>query len=191
MKILMIDNYDSFTFNIVHMLESHSGIDVVVRRNDEVTLREAKGFSKIVLSPGPGLPSEAGKMPELVRELAATKSILGICLGHQCIAEVFGAELFNLPCPVHGKATPVEVLQHKEHLFAGLPTMFEVGRYHSWVVKKDSIPDFLEVTAVDVGGEVMALRHRHLDVRGVQFHPESILTKVGRQIFDNWISYRD
>jgi anthranilate synthase component 2 len=191
MKILMIDNYDSFTFNIVHMLESHSGIDVVVRRNDEVTLREAKGFSKIVLSPGPGLPSEAGKMPELVRELAATKSILGICLGHQCIAEVFGAELFNLPCPVHGKATPVEVLQHKEHLFAGLPTMFEVGRYHSWVVKKDSIPDSLEVTAVDVGGEVMALRHRHLDVRGVQFHPESILTKVGRQIFDNWISYRD
>jgi anthranilate synthase component 2 len=191
MKILMIDNYDSFTFNIVHMLESHSGIDVVVRRNDEVTLREAQGFSKIVLSPGPGLPSEAGKMPELVRELAATKSILGICLGHQCIAEVFGAELFNLPCPVHGKATPVEVLQRDEHLFAGLPTMFEVGRYHSWVVKKDSIPDSLEVTAVDVGGEVMALRHRHLDVRGVQFHPESILTKVGRQIFDNWISYRD
>jgi anthranilate synthase component 2 len=189
MKILMVDNYDSFTYNVVHMLESLDGVDVVVKRNDDVSVEEALSFDKIVLSPGPGIPSEAGAMPEIVKACAPSKSILGVCLGHQCIGEVFGGELLNLSVPLHGKATPVQITDRDEVLFKGLPEVITVGRYHSWVVKREPFPSDLVVTAVDSNGEVMALRHRTFDVRGVQFHPESILTETGRQILENWVSH--
>jgi anthranilate synthase component II len=188
MKVLMIDNYDSFTYNIVHMLESLSGVEVTVRRNDEFSLSDVEPFEKIVLSPGPGIPSEAGLMPEVVRHFAETKSILGVCLGHQCIGEVFGARLTNIESPLHGKATPIEVTDPTEGLFVGLPKRFSVGRYHSWVVERAGLPESeLVVTATDERGQIMALRHRRLDVRGVQFHPESILTEHGQVMLENWI----
>jgi anthranilate synthase component 2 len=189
MDILMIDNYDSFTYNLVHMLEAFDGVNVTVRRNDQLTLSEVEPFSHIVLSPGPGIPSEAGLMPEIVREFASRKAILGVCLGHQCIGEVFGGTLYNLTAPVHGKAREMEVVDEQELLFTGLPRKLQVGRYHSWVVSKESVPESLIVTAVDDGGEIMALRHRHFAVRGVQFHPESILTETGATMLKNWISY--
>lgn len=189
MKILMIDNYDSFTYNLVHMLEAFDGISVVVKRNDQLTLDDAIPFDKIVLSPGPGIPSEAGLMPEIVRAFAETKSILGVCLGHQCIGESFGGTLLNIDVPIHGKATPIEVIEPSEILFKDLPRRFSVGRYHSWVVQRDGFPaGELEVTAVDDAGNVMALRHKRLNVRGVQFHPESILTEHGKKMLENWIS---
>lgn len=189
MNILMIDNYDSFTYNLVHMLESFDGVSVTVKRNDQLTLAEVEPFSHIVLSPGPGIPSEAGLMPAIVREFSPRKNILGVCLGHQCIGESFGGTLHNLESPIHGKTRSMEVLDPEEQLFRGLPRKLNVGRYHSWVVAKDSIPDSLVVTAVDDSGEVMALRHRTFAVRGVQFHPESILTETGRTMLENWISY--
>ena len=189
MKILMIDNYDSFTYNLVHMLEAFDGVSVVVKRNDQLTLDDVAPFEKIVLSPGPGIPSEAGCMPEIVRTFAETKSILGVCLGHQCIGEVFGGSLLNIAAPIHGKATPIEVTNPTERLFRGLPTRFAVGRYHSWVVQQEGFPAAdLEVTAVDDTGSIMALRHKRFDVRGVQFHPESILTEHGKTMLENWIS---
>ncbi len=188
MDILMIDNYDSFTYNIVQMLEGLGGVRVTVRRNDQLTLSEVEGYAKIVLSPGPGIPSEAGLMPEVVRSFAETKSILGVCLGHQCIGEVFGATLRNIEAPVHGKATPIEVVDAQEPLFDGLPSRFAVGRYHSWVVDRKGLPEGdLVVTAVDDGGLVMGLRHARLDLRGVQFHPESILTEHGQEMLQNWV----
>jgi len=187
--ILMIDNYDSFTYNLVHMLEALEGISVVVKRNDQLTLEDVAPFDKIVLSPGPGIPSEAGRMPEIVRTYAETKSILGVCLGHQCIGEVFGGKLRNIEAPIHGKATPIKVTDPSERLFSGLPERFSVGRYHSWVVQRESFPEReLEITALDDSGSIMALRHRRLDVRGVQFHPESILTEHGKRMLENWIS---
>jgi anthranilate synthase component 2 len=189
MKILMIDNYDSFTYNLVHMLEAFDGVSVLVKRNDQLTLDDVAPFEKIVLSPGPGIPSEAGRMPEIVRTFAETKSILGVCLGHQCIGEVFGGSLLNIAAPIHGKATPIEVTNPAERLFRGLPTRFAVGRYHSWVVQQEGFPTAeLEVTAVDDTGSIMALRHKRFDVRGVQFHPESILTEHGKTMLENWIS---
>jgi anthranilate synthase component II len=189
MKILMIDNYDSFTYNLVHMLEAFDGVSVVVKRNDQLTLDDVTPFNKIVLSPGPGIPSEAGLMPEIVRTFAETKSILGVCLGHQCIGESFGGTLLNIDVPIHGKATPIEVTASTEVLFKGLPGRFSVGRYHSWVVQREGFPaGELEITAVDDAGHVMALRHKRLDVRGVQFHPESILTEHGKTMLENWIS---
>jgi len=185
----MVDNYDSFTYNLVQMLEAFDGVSVTVRRNDEVTLSDVEGFEKIVLSPGPGVPSEAGRMPEIVRAYAETKSILGVCLGHQCIGEVFGATLRNIEAPLHGKATPIEVIDPNEPLFRGLPQRFSVGRYHSWVVERAELPENeLEVTAVDSAGYIMALRHRRLNVRGVQFHPESILTEHGRAMLENFLA---
>lgn len=187
MNVLMIDNYDSFTYNVVHLLESLAGVEVTVRRNDEITLAEVEHFSKIVLSPGPGLPSEAGMMPEIVRHCGPHKSILGVCLGHQCIGEVFGATLHNLATPVHGKATPISVLDRSEPIFRNLPERFTVGRYHSWVVQRATLPADLVVTAVDDAGEVMALRHRYYDLCGVQFHPESILTEHGKAMLENWL----
>jgi anthranilate synthase component 2 len=189
MKILMIDNYDSFTYNLVHLLEAFDGVSVVVKRNDQLTLDDVAPFEKIVLSPGPGIPSEAGRMPEIVRTFAETKSILGVCLGHQCIGEVFGGSLLNIAAPIHGKATPIEVADPTEKLFRGLPTRFAVGRYHSWVVQRDGFPETdLQITAVDDAGSIMALRHKRFDVRGVQFHPESILTEHGKSMLENWIS---
>jgi anthranilate synthase component 2 len=189
MKILMIDNYDSFTYNLVHMLEAFDGVSVVVKRNDQLTLDDVVPFEKVILSPGPGIPSEAGLMPEIVRTFAETKSILGVCLGHQCIGEVFGCSLLNIAAPIHGKATPIEIDDPSERLFRGLPKRFAVGRYHSWVVQREGFPEAdLQVTAVDDAGSIMALRHKRLDVRGVQFHPESILTEHGKAMLENWIS---
>jgi anthranilate synthase component 2 len=190
MKILMIDNYDSFTYNLVHMLETFDGVSVVVKRNDQLALREVEAFDKIVLSPGPGIPSEAGIMPEIVRTFAETKSIFGVCLGHQCIGEIFGGSLLNISEPIHGKATPIEIIDPAEPLFKGLPKRISVGRYHSWVVSTEGFPsDELAITAVDDAGQIMALTHKRLDVRGVQFHPESILTDDGRTMLENFISY--
>lgn len=189
MQILMIDNYDSFTYNLVQILESFSGVSVTVKRNDKLTLNEVSAFEKIVLSPGPGIPSEAGIMMEIVRNFAETKSILGVCLGHQCIGEVFGSPLLNIATPIHGKATPMEVIDPEELLFRGLPKRFSVGRYHSWVVQRTATPnEELKITAVDDSGEIMALRHMRLNVRGVQFHPESILTEHGRTMIENWVA---
>jgi anthranilate synthase component 2 len=187
MKIFVVDNYDSFTYNLVQMLETFEASEVVVRRNDQFDLSEVEVFQKIVLSPGPGIPMEAGLMPEVVREFGHRKSILGVCLGHQCIGEIYGATLENIAVPLHGKTRTVTVAVPDEVLFSGLPTSFDVGRYHSWVVKNAEIPDDLEVTAIDADNRIMALRHRRFDVRGVQFHPESILTPCGYEMLTNWI----
>lgn len=191
MRIFMVDNYDSFTYNVVHILASFEGVSVTVRRNDQFTFDEVEQSDKIVLSPGPGIPMEAGLMPDLVREFSGRRSILGICLGHQCIGEVFGGTLRNLGRPVHGKATPFQRTAPDDALFRGLPESFSIGRYHSWVVDRKDLPDSLEVTAVDGAGEIMALRHREYDVRGVQFHPESILTEHGRTILENWVRHEE
>jgi anthranilate synthase component 2 len=163
-------------------------VSVVVKRNDQLTLDDVVPFEKIVLSPGPGIPSEAGRMPEIVRAFAETKSIFGVCLGHQCIGESFGGTLLNIEAPIHGKATPIEVLDSSEPLFKGLPQRFSVGRYHSWVVRNEGLPEEIKVTAVDDTGRIMALRHTRLDICGVQFHPESILTEHGRAMLENWIT---
>jgi len=187
MKILVIDNYDSFTYNLVQMFESFEGSIVTVRRNDQFELSEVEAFDKIVLSPGPGIPSEAGLMPTVVREFGHRTSILGVCLGHQCIGEVYGATLENIAVPLHGKTRKITVTSPDDVLFSGLPTSFDVGRYHSWVVKNAEIPDDLEVTAVDADNQIMALRHRRFDVRGVQFHPESILTEHGHDMLRNFL----
>lgn len=184
-KILLIDNYDSFTYNLVHLIKS-LGFEADVRRNDEITLAEIEGYDKILLSPGPGIPSEAGLLLDIVKQFGATKSILGVCLGHQAIGEVFGAELINLSEVHHGVASEIHVTK-EEMLFRGLGGSFEAGRYHSWAVSPIGFPECLEVTALDDSGEIMALRHRKYDVRGVQFHPESVLTPEGATIMKNWL----
>ena len=170
-NILLIDNYDSFTYNLVHLIKS-LGYEVDVRRNDAISIAEADAYDKILLSPGPGIPSEAGLLTEIVRQLAATKSILGVCLGHQAIGEVFGATLINIKEVHHGVASQIEVISD-DPLFSGMENAFEAGRYHSWAVSADDFPADLEVTAVDSSGEIMALRHQKYNVKGVQFHPES------------------
>lgn len=184
-KILLIDNYDSFTYNLVHLIKS-LGYEVEVRRNDDITILEAGNYDKILLSPGPGIPSEAGMLMEIVAQLAPSKSILGVCLGHQAIGEVFGARLINLSEVHHGIASKIEITSG-DSLFRGLDKTFEAGRYHSWAVSPENFPAVLEITAVDASGEIMALRHKKYDVRGVQFHPESVLTPVGKTIIQNWI----
>lgn len=188
MKVLVLDNYDSFTYNLVQYIQEILGQDIDVRRNDAISLDEVDAYELIVLSPGPGLPGEAGIMPELIRRYAPTKRILGVCLGHQAIGEAFGARLDNLSEVFHGIETPIQLTEVSDVLFEGLPREFTVGRYHSWVVGKDSIPDELLVTAVDDTGEVMAMRHRSYEVSGVQFHPESILTPLGRQMLENFLT---
>ena len=187
MKLLVLDNYDSFTFNLVHMLRALGVSDLEVHRNDRITVSDVNNYSHIVLSPGPGIPQEAGIMPELVKTYAESKKILGVCLGHQCIGEVFGAELENLGSPVHGKGVSTKVLDQSDALFKGLPQEFITGRYHSWVVKKDKLPSDLIITAEDEAGYIMALRHKKFDVCGVQFHPESVLTEHGAELMKNWI----
>jgi len=189
MKILVIDNYDSFTYNLVQYIQEILEQEVDVRRNDAIGVEEVDQYDVIVLSPGPGLPNEAGIMPEVIRRYAPTKRILGVCLGHQAIGEAFGARLQNLTQVFHGIETPVRATGVGEPMFEGLPDTFAVGRYHSWVVDKDSVTDELVVTAVDDNGEIMALRHREYDVRGVQFHPESILTPLGRQMLENFLRH--
>ena len=186
MKILVIDNYDSFTYNLVHLLHELDH-DAEVWRNDKFELDEVEQFDKILLSPGPGIPSEAGLLLKVIERYAATKSILGVCLGQQAIAEVFGGELYNLEKPVHGTATNLVIKDKEEVLFKGLETVFKVGRYHSWAVKSENLPEELMITAEDEKGVMMALRHRDLDVRGVQFHPESVLTQFGKEMMNNWL----
>ncbi|MFT4545599.1 MAG: anthranilate synthase component 2 [Polaribacter sp.] len=186
MKILILDNYDSFTFNLVHYLEQFCD-DISVKRNDEISLGEVDAFDAIVLSPGPGLPEDAGIMPELIKRYSSTKKILGVCLGHQAIGEAFGAKLKNLNQVHHGVVLPVNITRVDEALFAGLPAGIETGRYHSWVIDKDTIPSELIITATDDNGEIMAIRHSELNVCGVQFHPESLLTPNGLKIIENWV----
>ncbi|MBP2282480.1 anthranilate synthase component 2 [Flavobacterium sp. CG_23.5] len=185
-KILVIDNYDSFTYNLVHYLEDLN-CEVTVYRNDEFDIDEIAIFDKILLSPGPGIPDEAGLLKEVIRKYAPTKSIFGVCLGQQAIGEVFGGTLSNLDKVYHGVATMVKTVVVDELLFEGLGNEFEVGRYHSWVVDAD-LPDVLEATSFDENGQVMSLRHKTFDVRGVQFHPESVLTPNGKKILENWVN---
>ncbi len=188
MKILVFDNYDSFTYNIVHALKKLGYNDVEVHRNDQIALAEIARFDKIILSPGPGVPSESGILLDLIRTYAASKSILGVCLGEQAIAEAFGGKLINLPEVHHGVTSEIQVLEN-DVLFNNLPGKMTVGRYHSWAVEKGSLPDCLKVTAVDESGMIMALAHKQFDVRGVQFHPESVLTPEGEEMLRNWLEY--
>lgn len=193
-KILVFDNYDSFTYNLVHLVEKLLRQRVEVHRNDKIPLEKVKEYDKIILSPGPGIPEEAGLLLPLIKEYASSKPILGVCLGHQAIGEAFGGKLTNLSTVYHGVATPVKILrlpgrngQAGNDLFEGLPDELEVGRYHSWVVSEEGFPAELEITARDEHGYIMGLRHRSLDVQGVQFHPESVLTPKGEQILKNWL----
>lgn len=191
MKILVFDNYDSFTYNLVHLVEKILHCKVDVYRNDQLELEQVKDYDKIILSPGPGLPSEAGLLMPLIEEYASSKSILGVCLGHQAIGEVFGGKLTNLDKVFHGVATPIKVEQYistnGQDVFKDMPSTFEVGRYHSWVVSKESFPEVLEITATDDNGFIMGLRHKTFDVQGVQFHPESVLTPLGEKLLANWL----
>lgn len=184
-KILVIDNYDSFTYNLVHYLEE-LGCEVIVIRNDQLTLEEVDAFDKIVLSPGPGIPDEAGLLKQIIEKYAPTKSIFGVCLGQQAIAEVFGGSLINLDEVYHGIATKINITK-EDVLFVGIPNEIEVGRYHSWVVNPN-LPDSLEATSVDKNGQIMSLRHKTYDVRAVQFHPESVLTPQGKKMLENWLN---
>lgn len=185
-KILVIDNYDSFTYNLVHYLEDLN-CDVTVKRNDQLTLDEVENYDKILLSPGPGIPDEAGLLKDIIKAYASTKSILGVCLGQQAIGEVFGGSLINLDTVYHGVATHVTLTVEDEELFKGLDKQLEVGRYHSWVVNPN-LPDVLEATSIDENGQIMSLRHKEYDVKGVQYHPESVLTPDGKKILENWIN---
>jgi len=183
-KILVIDNYDSFTFNLVHYFEDLD-CEVIVKRNDQLTLEEVDAFDRIVLSPGPGIPDEAGLLKDIIANYAPTKSILGVCLGQQAIGEVFGGSLVNLEEVYHGIATQISIIK-EDVLFQGLPKKIDVGRYHSWVVD-EKLPDALEATSVDENGQIMSLRHKTYDVCAVQFHPESVLTPDGKKILENWL----
>jgi len=199
MKILVFDNYDSFTYNLVHLVEKilHEKVDVY--RNDQIPLEKVKAYDRIILSPGPGIPEEAGLLLPLIKEYASSKPILGVCLGHQAIGQAFGGKLTNLSKVYHGVATPIQVssskflvsssdAEQKANLFAGLPSEITVGRYHSWVVSEDGFPDELEVIARDENNMIMALQHKTYDVQGVQFHPESVLTPDGERIMRNWLN---
>ncbi|WP_396151126.1 anthranilate synthase component II [Flavobacterium sp.] len=184
-KVVIIDNYDSFTYNLVHYLEDLN-CQVTVYRNDEFELKELEKFDKILLSPGPGLPSDAGLLKQVITTYSNSKSILGVCLGLQAIAEIFGGKLLNLNKVHHGKSSEITIVSEDE-LFNGLPKNIQVGRYHSWVMDPDLIPEVLEVTSVDEEQQIMSIKHKHLDVKGVQFHPESILTPFGKEILTNWV----
>lgn len=187
-RILVFDNYDSFTYNLVHLVEKITGEKVDVYRNDQIELADVAAYDKIILSPGPGIPEEAGLLLPLIKEYASTKSILGVCLGHQAIALAFGGTLTNLDTVFHGVATPIKILNGKSEILKGLPETIEVGRYHSWIVNEDDFPQELEITARDENGYIMALQHKVYDVQGVQFHPESVLTPDGEQILRNWLN---
>lgn len=187
MKIIVIDNYDSFVYNLVHYLEELN-CEVTVRRNDQFHMTELENYDKILLSPGPGIPQEAGFLKQVIKTFAGKKPILGVCLGQQAIGEVFGGDLENLSEVFHGVATPAKILVSDEPLFKDLGPEIEIGRYHSWVVSIQNFPESLEVTSVDENGQIMSLRHREYDIRGVQFHPESVLTPNGKQIIQNWIN---
>ncbi len=186
MKILILDNYDSFTYNLVHIIRE-AGYAYEVYRNDAIALEQVDAFDKILLSPGPGIPDEAGIMQEVIRVYAATKSILGICLGHQGIAEVFGGSLYNIPRAMHGVTTWATVVKPDEYLFRNISARFQVCHYHSWAVVSESLPPCMEVTATNDEGMIMGIRHTSYDVRGLQFHPESIMTPEGPAVIKNWL----
>ena len=188
MKILVFDNYDSFTYNLIHLVEKITHEKVSVFRNVQIALEDIKQFDKIILSPGPGIPSEAGLLLPLIKEYASSKSILGVCLGHQAIGEAFGGVLINLDTVFHGVATPIKITNHQSKILHGLPGVVEVGRYHSWIVSDENFPQELEVTARDENGYIMALQHKIFDVQGVQFHPESVLTPDGEKVMRNWLA---
>lgn len=187
MKILIFDNYDSFTYNLVHLVKELGYTDVDVYRNDKIALEDIAKYDKIILSPGPGIPSEAGLLLPLIKEYAGKKPILGVCLGHQAIGEAFGAKLKNLEDVYHGVATQI-IINEPDYLFDGLEKYVEVGRYHSWIVDNVNLPDCIEVTATDRNGQIMALRHKEYDIHGVQFHPESVLTPTGEAIVRNFLA---
>lgn len=192
-NILILDNYDSFTYNLVQMVEEISNRNVDVHRNDEINLEQVAQYDKIILSPGPGIPNEAGILIPLIKRYAATKSIFGVCLGHQAIGEAFGAELINLSRVYHGVCNKIKLVESvasssfRNDWFKNLNDEIEVGRYHSWVLNEKYVPADIEVTAKDESGMIMALRHREYDVQGVQFHPESVLTPLGRKMMENWL----
>ena len=185
-RVCIIDNYDSFTYNLSHLIKE-LGADVTVYRNDKFQMEQLEAFDKIVLSPGPGIPSEAGLLLDVIKAYAGKKPILGVCLGHQAIGESFGGKLTNLSQVYHGVATP-STITVKDYIFEGLPEKIEIGRYHSWVVDNDGFPECLEVTSVSDEGYVMSLRHKEYDIRGIQYHPESVLTPEGKTILKNWLS---
>ena len=186
-KILIIDNYDSFTYNLVHQVKELTGLLPDVYRNDELAISMIESYDKVILSPGPGTPFEAGICLELICKYAGKKSILGVCLGHQAIGVAFGAKLRNLDRVFHGMEKPVKVTDKSDYLFKGIPSVFTAGLYHSWVVEKDEMPDCLCITCIDDDDLIMAIKHKDYDIRGVQFHPESIMTKTGLKIMQNWI----
>jgi len=187
MKILVLDNYDSFTYNLVHLIREN-GFAVDIFRNDKISLEDVGHYDKILLSPGPGIPDEAGIMKQVVLEYGPTKSILGICLGHQGIGEVFGASLFNIPKVLHGVTSLAEIIDQDEYLFSDVSIKFQATHYHSWAVLPGSVPAELKVTAVNDEGLIMGLRHHNYDVRGLQFHPESIMTPEGPKMIKNWLN---
>jgi len=187
MKILVLDNYDSFTYNLVQYIQDLTGQKIDVVRNDAIELDDVAAYDVIVLSPGPGIPAEAGIMLPIIRRYAAEKPILGVCLGHQAIGEAFGADLENLDQVYHGIETPIKVIDDQDPLFQEVADVFQAGRYHSWVIQKDSLPADLKITAIDVKGEVMAMRHRTHPIFGVQFHPESVMTAAGKQMLTNFL----
>ncbi len=187
MNLLVLDNYDSFTYNLVHLIEKVSDLNIDVFRNDEITVDQINHYDKIVLSPGPGLPKDAGIMPKLLKTYHHTKSIFGVCLGMQAIAEHYGASLKNLDTVCHGLALPITTINHSD-LFLNCPKTFLVGRYHSWVVDSNQLPNSLEITSIDDNKDIMSLKHKQHDVCGVQFHPESILSEYGETIFSNWLN---
>ncbi|MDA3905065.1 MAG: aminodeoxychorismate/anthranilate synthase component II [Bacteroidales bacterium] len=185
MKVLVIDNYDSFTYNLVHIIRK-LGIEPVIARNDKISIEDVAKFDKIFLSPGPGLPDEAGILKEIIKTYAATKEIFGICLGQQAIAEVFGGNLVNLDKVYHGVATDI-FIKKNDCIFENIPAVIKAGRYHSWVVDTATLPEELEITATDEQGQIMAVKHKHYNVVGVQFHPESIMTEMGEKIIENFL----
>ncbi len=187
MKVLIFDNYDSFTYNLVHYVEKILNQKVDVFRNDEITLDEIEKYDKIILSPGPGIPDEAGLLKPLIKRYASSKSIFGVCLGMQAMAEVFGGKLLNINQVYHGVATPILQKTKDNVLFRGLPDRFEAGRYHSWIVDNEHLPSCFEVSSVDENGLLMSIFHKEYDVRAVQFHPESILTPLGEKMIENWL----
>ncbi|MBU0486954.1 MAG: aminodeoxychorismate/anthranilate synthase component II [Bacteroidetes bacterium] len=187
MKVLVIDNYDSFTWNLVHYIEQFPGSECVVCRNDTVDLADIVRFDRVLLSPGPGLPEHSGKLMEAIRAAAGHVPLLGICLGHQAIAQHFGAKLRNLPEVVHGKKTITRICDPTDYIYQGVPELIASGRYHSWVVDERSLPESLAVTALDESGVIMSLAHKTSDIRGIQFHPESVMTPEGKKILFNWL----
>lgn len=190
MKILVLDNYDSFTYNLIHYLKELTDAPIDVYRNDKITIEEVDKYDKILLSPGPGIPKEAGILLDLIKTYAASKSILGICLGHQAIAEAFGGELYNLPNVYHGVETTMRITDPYEDLFKNVPVEFTAGRYHSWNVVKETLPNCFTITAQDEEGIIMGISHKIYDVRGLQFHPESVLTAEGKKMISNWLRIR-